>query len=176
MGLAFLPIYLFSATAICAVPLGIIYGVLAGLRSPLNALLLIGVPALLAALLVTLLACGLPLWAFASEEGLPRDMMAPVFGATLITFTVALAVWSLPIGAVVSMTRVFTTRGWKPTIVTLIAALLVAALVLAALSAMCLVPTLPLSSERAKAEDWILPATIIFGSTFALSCIFFGPM
>ena len=179
MGLVFLGIYLVLApasSALCAVPLGIIYGALVGLRSRRNALLLIGIPALLAALLVTVLACGLPLWSFARQEGLARNELFPVVVGTLVTFTVALAVWSLPIGAAVSVGRVFATRGWKRTIVALAAALLVTALVAAALSAMFLVPTSPRFSELAELGDWILPATMIFGSTFALSCILFGPI
>lgn len=180
MGLVFLGIYLVLApasSALCAMPLGVIYGVLAGLRSRRNALLLIAVPALLAALLVTLLACGLPLWSFATEDGLSSNELFPVLVGTLVTFTVALAVWLVPIGAALSVSRVFATRGWKPTIVTLCAALLVATVVLAALSATFLVPTSPTLSERAALEDSILPwLLIIFGSTFALSCIFFGPI
>jgi MFS family permease len=179
MGLAFVLIYLFlapTATALWAVPLGTVYGVLAGLRSRRNALSLIAVPALLAALVVTILSCGLPLLSFTRQEGLPSNELFPVVVGTLVTFTVALVVWSLPIGAAVSVGRVFAIRGWKPTIVTLAAALLLAILIAAALPAIFLVPTSPLFSEQAPQGDWILPATMIFGSTFALSCIFFGPM
>ena len=125
---------------------------------------------------MTLLACGLPLWSLTRQEGLPSNELLPVVVATLVTFTVALVVWSLPIGAAVSLGRVFATRGWKPTIVTLAAALLVAILVAAALPATFLVPTSPLFSEQAGRGDSILPASMIFGSTFALSCIFFGPI
>ena len=179
MGLVFLAVYLFLAPAssvLCAVPLGVIYGALAGWRVRRNALLLIAIPALLAALVVTLLACGLPLWSFAGEEGLARNELIPVVGGMLITFTVALVVWILPIGAAVSVSRVFATRGSKPTVVTLAAALLLAALMMVAFWAMYSLLASSLFSPRQIVEEPIIPGISIFGTTLALSCIFFGPI
>lgn len=179
MELAFLGIYLVLApayTALCAVPLGVIYGLVAGLRSRRHALLLITIPALLAALVVTLLACGVPLRSFAAEEGLARNQLTPVLAGTLITFTVALVVWILPIGAAVSVSRVFATRGLKPTVVTLAAALFLAALVMVAFWAMFLLAgTSPFSSQQ-DLLNLIFPGIVVFGPTLALSCIFFGPI
>ena len=179
MGLVFLGFYLVLApayTTICAVPLGVIYGLVAGLRSRRNAVLLITIPAVLAALVVTLLACGVPLRSFAAEEGLPSNQLTPVVVGTLITFTVALVVWILPIGASVSVSRVFATRGLKPTLVTLSAALLLAALIMVAvLAAFLLAGTSPFSPPDDPVAQ-ISPGILLFGPMVALLCIFFGPI